>query len=391
MISAVQRRARLAARHGLAPAYRRDSVAEVADAMVALHATEPATVHLAVAARSGCTVADVEQALYEDRCVVKQLAMRRTLFGFPRDLLPAVLGSAAARVAEQQRRLIAQDAERYGITRDGERWLEAACAAVLERLSDGSAQGAKELREALPELTGRLSYGEGTAYAGTVHIAPRVLTLLGARGLVVRAGNTGHWRTSRPTWSLPTTWLGEPLVPTDSRTGYAVLVRRWLASFGPGTETDVAWWLGATKGAVRQALADVGAVRVEVEGGATGWVLPDDVADVEEPEPWAALLPVLDPAAMGWKERDHYLDPADVPSLVDSNGNIGTTAWWCGRVVGAWVQDGAGEVRVLPRRPLERAAVEALEVEADRLTRWLDGVVISTVYRSRLMRGEPLP
>ena len=359
--------------------------------MVALHATEPATVHLAVAARSGCTVADVEQALYEDRCVVKQLAMRRTLFGFPRDLLPAVLGSAAARVAEQQRRLIAQDAERYGITRDGERWLEAACAAVLERLSDGSAQGAKELREALPELTGRLSYGEGTAYAGTVHIAPRVLTLLGARGLVVRAGNTGHWRTSRPTWSLTTTWLGEPIVPTDSRTGYAVLVRRWLASFGPGTETDVAWWLGATKGAVRQALADVGAVRVEVEGGATGWVLPDDVADVEEPEPWAALLPVLDPAAMGWKERDHYLDPADVPSLVDSNGNIGTTAWWCGRVVGAWVQDGAGEVRVLPRRPLERAAVEALEVEADRLTRWLDGVVISTVYRSRLMRGEPLP
>ena len=75
MISAVQRRARLAARHGLAPAYRRDSVPEVADAMVALHATEPATVHLAVAARSGCLVADVEQALPE--AVLQMLQMIR--------------------------------------------------------------------------------------------------------------------------------------------------------------------------------------------------------------------------------------------------------------------------------------------------------------------------
>lgn len=391
MISAAQRRARLAARHALAPAHRRDSVAEVADAMVALHATEPATVYLSVAARSGCAVADVSQALYTDRTVVKQLAMRRTLFGFPRELLPAAWGSASARVAEQQRRVIAREAERSGIAQDGDRWVTAASAAVLERLSDGAALTAKELREQIPELTGQVTYGVGTSYTGTINIAPRLLTVLGAEGRIMRGENAGHWRTSRPRWTTTSTWLGEAEDPLEERAGYAELVRRWLAAFGPGTERDLAWWLGATKTVVRRALSDVGAVGVELEDGAPGWVLGDDLEEVEEPEPWAVLLPVLDPTAMGWKERDFYLDPADVPFLVDTNGNIGTTAWWCGGVVGAWVQDGDGVVQVVHRRPLDRDAVEALRAEADRLTRWLDGAVVSSGYKSQLMKGERLP
>lgn len=359
--------------------------------MVALHATEPPTIHLAVAARSDCTVADVERALYVDRSVVKQLAMRRTLFGFPRELLPAAWGSASARVAEQQRGVIAREAERSGIARDGDRWVTAACAAVLERLSDGSALTATELREQLPELAGQVTYGVGTSYAGTINIAPRLLTVLGAEGRIMRGENAGHWRTSRPRWTSTETWLGRSADPLEERAGYAELVRRWLAAFGPGTERDLVWWLGSTKTVVRRALADVGAVTVELEDSAPGWVLADDRGEVDEPGPWAALLPVLDPTAMGWKDRDFYLDPADVPYLVDTNGNIGTTAWWCGRVVGAWVQDGDGVVQVVHRRHLDHDAAEALRAEADRLTRWFDGVVISSGYTSQVMKGEPLP
>ncbi|MGA8045334.1 MAG: crosslink repair DNA glycosylase YcaQ family protein, partial [Dermatophilaceae bacterium] len=134
-----QRRIRVAVRHRLAPPHRAASVEEVTDAMVALHATEPATVYLSAAVRGECSVQDVDRALYTDRSVVKQLAMRRTLFGFTRDVLPAALGSAAARVALQQRRLLAKTAQDAGIATDGARWLEAARAAVLERLADGAA------------------------------------------------------------------------------------------------------------------------------------------------------------------------------------------------------------------------------------------------------------
>nr|WP_233221387.1 crosslink repair DNA glycosylase YcaQ family protein [Streptomyces carminius] len=58
--------------------------------MTVLHATEPATVHLSCHARmNALTTADVDRALFTDRGLAKQLAVRRTLFVFPRDLLPA--------------------------------------------------------------------------------------------------------------------------------------------------------------------------------------------------------------------------------------------------------------------------------------------------------------
>ncbi len=103
---------------------------------------------------------------------------------------------------------------------------------------------------------------------------------------------------------------------------------------------------------------------------------------------WAALLPVLDPTVMGWKSRDFYLGP-HAPYLFDTNGNAGTTAWWDGRIVGCWVQDDAGvvEVRYVDRVP--KAAEKSLRTEAERLTEWLDGVRVSTVYPSSAMKSAP--
>ena len=64
--------------------------------MTVLHSTEPATVYLSLHARvDGLTVEDVDRALYDDRSLVKQLAMRRTLFVFPRDVLGAVVIASA--------------------------------------------------------------------------------------------------------------------------------------------------------------------------------------------------------------------------------------------------------------------------------------------------------
>ena len=355
--------------------------------MTVLHSTEPATVYLSLHARvDRATVADVDRALYADRSLVKQLAMRRTLFLFPRDLLPAAWGSASARVATEQLRLIARDVEKHGVARDGVAWAEAACAAVLDRLGDGEMLSASQLRMELPELEGHITVNLDKKYGGTFTIAPRVLGLLGARGQIVRGTNGGHWRVSRPAWTLMSDWLGELPEPLPGREGYAELVRRWLWTFGPATTTDLVWWLGSTKGAAVHALADVGAVAVGLDGGGEGWLLPDDLAEVAPVEPWAALLPVLDPTVMGWKERDFFLGP-HAEALFDRNGNAGTTAWWDGRIVGCWVQDDGGVVLVRFLEDTPAHARTALQAEADRLTSWLDGVRVSTVYSSPAMKG----
>ena len=63
--------------------------------------------------------------------------MRRTLFVFPRDLLPAAWGSASARVATSERKRIAKAIAAAGIAADGEAWLDAARHATLARLAAG--------------------------------------------------------------------------------------------------------------------------------------------------------------------------------------------------------------------------------------------------------------
>ncbi|WP_028645493.1 winged helix DNA-binding domain-containing protein [Nocardioides sp. URHA0020] len=386
-----ERRRRLARRHALAPAHRAADPEAATRAMTVLHATEAPSVYLSVWARvDGVTVADVDRALYDDRTLVKQLAMRRTLFVFPRDLLPAAWGSASARVAAAHRARLAKDVEAAGLATDGAAWVEPAEAATLAHLAGGVERSAQQLREEIPELAGRLDLSPGKSYGVNVPIAPRVLTQLGVEARIVRGRNGGHWRTARPQWTAMQTWLGEVPEPAGEREGYAELVRRWLVTFGPGTEADIVWWLGATKGAVRAALADVAAVEVALDGGATGWLLADDCEPVPTVEPWAALLPVLDPTVMGWKLRDFYLGP-HAPALFDTNGNAGTTAWWDGRIVGCWVQDPDGVVALNVLEDVGSEARAALAGEAARLTDWLAGHRVSTVYPSIAMKSALAP
>lgn len=382
-----ERRDRLARRHGIAPAHRVADPESATRAMTVLHSTEPATVYLSVLARvDGVTVQEVDRALYADRTLVKQLAMRRTLFVFPRDLLPAAWGSASARVAEIERKRMVKDLVLAGVATDGDAWLDVARAAVLAALAEQPAgMTALELREAIPHIAVKLD-----VTAGSVWGYGRVLTHLGATADIVRGTNTQHWRLSRPRWTLTEHWLGDVPAPAEPDEGYTEIVGRWLRTFGPGTEDDIVWWLGATKATVRRSLVALEAVEVSLDSGGTGWVLPDDVAfdtvKVEAVEPWAALLPVLDPTVMGWKQRDFYLGP-HTAHLFDRNGNAGTTAWWDGRIVGAWVQDEAGVVEVRLLEDVPPAGRTALADEAERLTAWLDGVRVGTVYPSSAMKA----
>ena len=390
-ISDSERRRRIAVRHALAPAHRLDDVVAVTRAMTVLHATEAATVHLAVAARSeGLTPEDVDAALYDSREVVKQLAMRRTLFVFPRDLLPAAWGSASARVATSERKRVAKAIAGAGIAADGEAWLDVAREATLRRLADGPAT-TTELRAAVPELAGMIGGDTDKKWDRPVSVAPWVLTHLGLEGAVVRGRNAGHWRLNKPAWTRTEDWLGTVPEPLPEPEGYAELVRAWLGTFGPGTSDDIQWWLGSTKTALTRALADVGAVEVALDDGTTGWVLAEDTDDIGPVAPWAALLPALDPTVMGWKARAFHLDPEHVPYLFDTNGNAGTTAWWDGRIVGCWVQDEAGVVRLSLLEDVGADGRAALDREAERLTAWLDGTVIGNVYASRQMKHAKLP
>ena len=385
-IDAEERRARLARRHRLAAGERARDVVEAAWSVVCLHGTDPATVYLSAWARVEAMDVDaVGGALYRERSLVKHLAMRRTLFVFPRAILGAAQAGASERVADTERRRLVRDVERARLHADGERWLNEACAEVLAALAGGREATSTELRREIPLLEGSMTYGEGKSWGGRIPVGPRVLTVLSAAGRVVRASNSGAWFTSRPRWALMEAWLGEPLEAPPEAEGVAALVAAWLRAFGPGTAGDLKWWLGSTVKAVRVALADVGAVEVDLDGQA-GYVMPDDFDAVEPVAPWAALLPPLDPTTMGWQERNWYLGPHRA-QLFDAAGNAGPTIWWDGRTVGGWRQDEAGDVIVQMLEDVGADALRATEREAERLNDWLGGTRVLPRFPSPLFRA----
>ena len=185
----------------------------------------------------GLTVADVDRALYDDRSLVKQLAMRRTLFVFPRDLLPAAWGSASTRVAAQLAARLAKELEAGGPSPDGAALAGRGPVGRCSRRSrTAAALTAQEIRERVPVLEARLDLAPGTKYAANVSIAPRVLTQLGVEGLLVRGRNAGPLAALEAALDADADWLGDVPAPRRRARGTPSWSRRWLRTFGPGTE-----------------------------------------------------------------------------------------------------------------------------------------------------------
>jgi hypothetical protein len=379
-----ERRARLGLRHHLAGTARA-GVVEVARDLVGLHATDPATVYLAARARTlDPGVAGVEQALYEDRALVRILGMRRTMFVEPVELMGVVQAACTDAIAVQQRRLLVDLVGRAGLADDPAGWIEEVEKVAVRALEARGGATAAELAKDDPRLAQQIVLAEGKPYEGRQSVVSRILLLLAAEGRIVRGRPRGSWVSGQYRWSVVDAWLPDGVPPWSLQEAQAELVRRWLRGFGPATIADVKWWTGLPMGQVRRAVAETGAVEVDLDG-TPGLVLPDDLDPVPAPEPWVALLPALDPTTMGWAGRDFYLGPHR-PALFDRNGNAGPTIWLDGHVVGGWAQRATGEVVLRLLEDVGTDATEAIEAEAARLTAWLTPLRVTPRFRTPLER-----
>jgi hypothetical protein len=268
-------------------------------------------------------------------------------------------------VATNQRRLLEKDLASAGIADPG-RWLRKVEAAVLAALADLGPAPATEITKLVPDLGRKVVVAPGTKHAAEITLTSRILLLLGADGHLVRGRTTGTWNTSRHRWASTTDWLGAPLAELDPTDAKVTLARRWLERFGPGTAADLKWWTGWTMGATRSALAQLDTEEVDLDGE-VGYLLADDAAPVASPKPWVALLPGLDPTAMGWTGRRWYLADEHKPHVVDRTGNIGATVWVDGHIVGGWAQRKDGEIVTRLLEDVGSARASAIAKEADRL------------------------
>ncbi|MEV5727784.1 winged helix DNA-binding domain-containing protein [Streptomyces pharetrae] len=383
-IGVAERRARLGIRHRLAAGTRATRPEDVAEALVALHGTDPATVYLAVGARLAepvKTVAETERALYEDRSLVRMHGMRHTVFVLPVELTAVVHASTGIAVAARERASLVKDMAKAGAPDAA--WLAEVEASTLAALARRGEATAAELATDEPRLREQFVYAAGKSYEGVHTVSGRLLRVLGVEGKVVRGRPLGSWTSSQFRWAPA------PDHPElDVAGAQAALLRRWLTVCGPAGEADLKWWTGWRVTEVRRALGAIGAREVALDEG-TGYVVEGDEEPVPEPaEPWAALLPALDPTAMGWQQRDWYLAPELRPALFDRSGNVGPTVWWDGRVVGGWAQRPDGDIvwRILDGTGVGREAEAAIGAEAERLRAWVGATRVTPRFRTPLER-----
>ncbi|HEY8472809.1 MAG TPA: winged helix DNA-binding domain-containing protein [Natronosporangium sp.] len=207
----------------------------------------------------------------------------------------------------------------------------------------GKALG-ERLAERWPDRDGR-----GLAY-GVQYLVP-----------VVQAPPRGLWgRSGQPAWVCAEAWLGQPATPAMPP---AVLVRRYLAAFGPASVADLQHWSGLTNlGEVVKQLPlrtfrdEHGRTLYDVDGAP----LPDP----DTPAPVRFVAP-FDNLLLSHADRTRIISDEHRPRVFTVNGIIKGTVLVDGFVAATWRLDQQRKRATLTVEPFgrlssrDRAAVEA--------------------------------
>jgi hypothetical protein len=366
-IGTTERRTRLGLRHGLAPGSAAASPAAVAESLVAVHSTDPASVYLGILSRmADGSLSAVEQALYQDRTLVRLLGMRRTVFVTTVDTAALIQAACGHAVAARERRKLLGYLTDSGVGPDPDGWLAEVEEVALQALLARGEATAAELATDDPRLKTEIVLSRGKKYEGRQNIGSRVLFLLAAQGRVVRGRPRGTWTSQQYRWSPLAQWCPGGLAEWATEAAEAELARRWLGRYGPATAEDLQWWTGWTRTQTRRALTAIEPAEVDL-GGQPGIALADDLAPPPATEPWVALLPGLDSTPMGWQRRNWFLGE-HASRVFDRTGNVGPTVWWDGRIVGGWAQNPDGQVVCRFLEDAGSDAVAAADTAAARLT-----------------------
>ncbi|MGU3434993.1 winged helix DNA-binding domain-containing protein [Actinomycetes bacterium M1A6_2h] len=365
---------------------------DVVSALLALHATDPASVYLSVLARSRkITFDDIRASMYKRRSLVRMMAMRRTMFVIATDDVPLVHAAASVGVARTMRARLKTQVTKLPtepVVDDVDTWLAELERETLEALRNaGTATGA-ELSAAVPGLRTALLPTTDKVYDVKQNVTSQVLVMLAAEGHMVRTEPRGAWTSRHHTWAPMELWLPGGVAELDEAAAREELARRWLQVFGPATFDDLQWWTGWNKTQTRIALSTLDTVDVELQEG-DGIMLAD--THFPRKKPGTVLLPSLDPTPMGWKRRAWYLGDHG-PKLFDTFGNIGPTIWSDGRIVGGWSVSSSGEVLTELFEDIGTDATAAVDIETERLTTLLDGTPIVPSFPTpteKRLRGRP--
>ncbi|MCX9077984.1 MAG: winged helix DNA-binding domain-containing protein, partial [Candidatus Methanoperedens sp.] len=179
---------------------------------------------------------------------------------------------------------------------------------------------------------------------GTALNVSLIVNLMCDQGLLIRGIPKAGWKSNIHTYYPFYDYFSDLDVNAENEANARnLIVKQYLASFGPVTENDITWWTGFPKGEIRRIIENLRDHIIQLEISNTDgdyFLLNSDEKPLEtvglSTKQTVNLLPVLDPYIMGYKERKRYLDYNYYDKVFDFNGNATSTILVDGKIIGVW-------------------------------------------------------
>lgn len=337
---------------------------QVVVSICGLHAQLMSSAELSVWARvENLEREEVQQALWEERSLVKTWAMRGTLHLLPSNEFP--LWQAALSTYDHY--LKGAWLRAYGMSQPELEKLIETIGVVL----NGSMLTREELARRVSQEIGSEDLPARLTGSWGSMLKPAAF-----RGELCFAPNAGR----NVRFTRPASWLPAAL-PVEPAEALREVTRRYLGAYGPATREDFArWWAGLSPAGALKAFKALGdkALPVDVEG-AESWMLAGQLEDVTKatPQKSVSLLPAFDPYVIGApRGQAHFLAAEAKARVYRPQGWISPVVLVNGRIVGIWKHEKKGsriEVAVDLFEKVPAWARRKVERETERLAVFLEG------------------
>jgi hypothetical protein len=357
--------ARRLERHALSTPSQDARPADIAAAICGAHAQVLSAAELSIGLRiAGVTRADVRDALWNERSLVKTFGPRGTVHLLPARDLAMWTGALSA---------IPSQSPFSSDMRLTPEQTDAVVEAIAAALDDAELT-VDELSEAVIASAGAWA-GDMVmpAFNGMWPRWRQALDTAANRGALCFGPDRGR----KVTYTSPRRWL-PGFQPADGRTALAELVQRYLYAYGPATPQQFARWLGAPQRWSVELFASLAAELQPVEvAGAPAWVSAGDTAIPSVAPRGVRLLPYFDAYVVGSHPRER-LFPGEAAKRALAGGQAGNFPVLLidGVAAGVWHQRRSGKQIAITVEPLEEltaAQRRELDEQVERIGEILEG------------------
>ncbi len=307
------------------------------------------------------TRAEIENALWKTRTLVKTSLMRQTLHLIPTDeFLLYIAALRPSRFAQAMRVM-----DRCGITRDES---EALIPLIMETLSAGPLSRPAIAAAIRPKASKRVRFWMENSWSLVrLPVAEGMVCYGRGEGNAIVFIRTDHW--------LPKLKL-ERMAATEAQ---CALLRKYLRTYGPATFKDFAHWAGIPMQEVKTLRPLIESELTEIPGDKKScFLLREDVPVLNSrsaKERCVRLLPHFDSYLLAHREKDHLLSAKHYKRVYRNQGWISPVVLIDGAIAGVWSYKLQGKrllAEIEPFDKLSKAERAEIEREAERLARFFE-------------------